>query len=211
MAIPLKPQYGPTLGRLLAPRWRAAGRPTRAVVVAAGGALAVLAATAVLGLLDASYSQGGAVPFSFRYRGLYRTHPLAGGYVRVARGSGGGLRDSLEVVPLTLPPYAGSVSGELPLVAAAYVRGLQRRFPDFALRGVGRTRITATMSGYDVRYNARLDGRELHGRDVMLLAPGGHPRAGLVLEMLTREPASVAKPVATQGPLERPLKTFAFG
>jgi hypothetical protein len=211
MAIPLQPQYGPTLGQLLQPRWRAARRPVRLAVLASCAVLAGLLVVGALSLLDARYSRGGPVPFSFRYRGLDRTRPLAGGYVRVARGSGGGLADSLEVLPLALPSYGGSASGVLPLVAAAYARGLERRFAGFELRGEGRTRITATTSGYDVRYTARVDGRELHGRDVMLLAPGRHPRAGVVLEMLTRGRATVAKPVASQAPLEKPLKTFSFG
>ena len=41
--IPLKPQYGPTLGTLLAPRWHAAPRAVRVLVRAAGVGLLVLA------------------------------------------------------------------------------------------------------------------------------------------------------------------------
>ena len=37
-AIPVKPEYGPTLGHMLEPRWRRAGSVTRALVVAAGAA-----------------------------------------------------------------------------------------------------------------------------------------------------------------------------
>ena len=43
-AVPMKPEYGPTLGRLLAPRWQRASRLTRAaVVIAAGVALLAVA------------------------------------------------------------------------------------------------------------------------------------------------------------------------
>ena len=31
-AVPIKPEYGPTLGRLLSPRWRAASPLARGVV-----------------------------------------------------------------------------------------------------------------------------------------------------------------------------------
>jgi hypothetical protein len=210
-AIPLKAQYGPTLGTLLRPRWRAARPLTRAAVRVA----AALAGAALLGgaltLLDARYSHGGPVPFSFRYRGLYRTAPDPGGYVKVARSSHGRLRDSFAVAPLRLPPYAGSLAGALPLWAAGYIHLLQRRFAGFVLLGEGKTRITPTRSGYDVRYSALLDGRRMSGRDVFLLPGGAHVRAGVVLEMLSSERASVAKPVAAQGVLEKPLKTFAFG
>lgn len=210
-AIPLKPQYGPTLGRLLQPRWRAARPLTRALVLLAGALALALLVAAVLSLLDASYSHGGRVPFSFRYRGLYRTGPDPGGYVKVERGAGGRLEDSFAVAPLRLAPYAGSVSGALPLRAAAYIRELQRRFAGFRLQGEGKTRITSTLAGYDIRYSALMGGRRLYGRDVILMPKGAHPRAGVVLEMLTHERASVAKPVASQGVLEKPLKTFSLG
>jgi hypothetical protein len=210
-AIPLKPQYGPTLGRLLEPSWRAARPLTRAVVLMAGGLALALLFVAVLSLLDASYSRGGPVPFGFRYRGLYRTAPDPGWYVKVARDAQGRLRDSFAVAPLRLQQYRGSVSGALPLRAAAYVRSLERRFAGFSLQGEGKTRITPTLAGYDIRYSVLLDGRRIYGRDVFLLPGGAHVREGVVLEMLTSERASVAKPVATQGVLERPLKTFSIG
>jgi len=210
-SVPLEPQYGPTLGRLLEPRWRAAAPPARALAIVAGIVLLAASIGAVLSLLDASYSHGGRMPFSFRYRGLYRTAPDPGGYVKVARGSDGRLRDSFAVAPLRIPRYGGSVTGELPLLAAGYVHGLERRFAGFTLKGEGKTRITSTLAGYDIRYSTLIGGRKLYGRDVMLLPGGDRVRAGVVIEMLTSERASVAKPIATQGVLEKPLKTFLFG
>src|ERR1039458_670620 len=118
MAVPMKPQYGPTLGRLLSPRWRAAPALVRWVVIAAGVALLALFVAAVLTLENASCSHGGRVPFSFSYRGLYRVAANPGGYVKVQRHrSDGVLEDSFAVAPLVLPPYSGSLSGELPLYA----------------------------------------------------------------------------------------------
>lgn len=209
-SIPLKPQYGPTLGRLLEPRWRAVRPLTRGVAIAAGGALCLLLIVAVLSLLDASYSHGGAVPFSFRYRGLYRTAPDSGGYVKVARSSRGHLEDSFAVAPLRISPYAGSLTGALPLRAAGYIHSLERRFAGFRLQSEGKTRITSTLAGYDIRYSALIGGRRLSGRDVFLLPSGAHVHEGVVLEMLSDEHTSVAKPVATQGVLEKPLKTFSL-
>jgi len=210
-SIPLKPQYGPTLGRLLEPSWRAVRPAARAAAIVAGGVLSVFLIVAVLSLLDASYSHGGPVPFSFRYRGLYRTAPDPGGYVKVARGSHGQLEDSFAVAPLRMQPYSGSVTGAVPLRAAAYIRALQRRFAGFRLQSEGKTRITSTLAGYDIRYSALVEGHRLSGRDIFLLPSGGPVREGVVLEMLTSEHTSVAKPVATQGVLEKPLKTFSLG
>jgi hypothetical protein len=183
----------------------------RGVAIAVGVALLALAVGGALTLLNASYSHGGKVPFSFKYKGLYRTTPDFGGYVKVARTSGGRLRESFAVAPIVLAPYTGSVTGELPLLAAGYTRALARRFPNFELKGEGKTRITSTLAGYDVRYSALVHGHTMYGRDVMLVPPGQEVREGVVLEMLTDEHASVARPVANSGALEKPLKTFTFG
>src|SRR4051812_25513368 len=118
-ALPIKPEYGPTLGRLLAPRWHALPALARRAAIAAVVVLAAVVAGAVLALLDASYSHGGRVPFSFRYRSLYRVKPDPGGYVRVEkRGSEAALLYSLAVDPVTLPPYRGELSGAIPIFAA---------------------------------------------------------------------------------------------
>jgi hypothetical protein len=210
-SIPLKPQYGPTLGRLLEPRWRSAAPAARALAIAAGVGLLALAIAIVLSLLDASYSRGGAVPFSFQYRGLYRTRPNPGGYVKVARSPGGRLEDSYAVAPLSIGPYRGSVTGELPLAASAYTRTLAARFQGFRLEGEGKNRISSTLAGYDVLYSALVDGQKVYGRDVMLIPPRRNAREGVVVEMLSSEPASISKPVASSGVLETPLKTFEFG
>lgn len=210
-SIPLKPQYGPTLGKLLEPRWRSAAATARALAIAAGVGFLALMIAVVLGLLNASYSQVGAVPFSFEYRGLYKTRPNPGGYVKVVRGSGEKLEDSYAVAPLAIAPYRGSVTGELPLAAAAYTRTLATRFSGFRLEGEGKTRISSTLAGYEVLYSALVDAQKLYGRDVILIPPHHGASEGVVVEMLSSEPASVSKPVASSGVLETPLKTFAFG
>jgi hypothetical protein len=210
-SIPLKPQYGPTLGKLLEPRWRSAAPTARALAIAAGVSLLALMIAIVLSLLGASYSRGGAVPFSFEYKGLYKTKPNPGGYVKVARGSGGRIEDSYAVAPISIGAYRGSVTGELPLAAATYARTLAARFSGFRLEGEGKTRISSTLAGYDVLYSAFLDGQKLHGRDVILIPPHHGAHDGVVVEMLSSEPASISKPVASSGVLEMPLKTFEFG
>lgn len=210
-SVPLKPQYGPTLGKLLEPCWRATTPAVRVLLRLAGVALLALCIGLVQTLLDASYSHGGRVPFSFKYKGLYRTTPNPGGYVRVARSSHGRLENSYAVAPLLLGAYTGSVTGELPLFAADYTRILAQRFSRFRLEGEGKTRISSTLGGYDVLYSAFVDGRKMYGRDVMLLPEHRAAREGVVIEMLSNQPASVSKPVASSGVLEAPLKTFAFG
>jgi hypothetical protein len=214
-AVPIKSGYGPTLGRLLAPRWQRASTAARAAVLAACAAAVALIVGAVLTLENATYSHGGSVPFSFEYRSLYRVRPDPGGYVKVQRHAADGrLEDSFAVAPLTLPPYAGGLSGELPLYAAVYIRGLASRYQDFVLRADGKTRVN-TVPAYQVLYTAQMGGQTMWGRDVLLLPDRPGERRGVTIVMLTTPNASaqVTSPleVASAGVLLRPLKTFSFG
>jgi hypothetical protein len=210
-SVPLKPQYGPTLGRLLAPRWNAAPRALRGVVIAAGCGLVVFAIALTFTLLPAKFSYGGAAPFHFSYRSLYRTTPKPGEIVRIERRAGGRLEDSYAVSSLRLPPYAGGVSGELPLYASDYIGGLRGKFAGFVLRGEGKTRVN-TVPAYDVLYTATVEGREMYGRDVLLLPERTGVRDGVAIEMLSRPSVHITSPleVGTEGVLEKPLKTFTF-
>jgi hypothetical protein len=209
--IPLKPQYGPTLGTLLAPRWHAAPRAVRILARAAGVGIVVLAVAVALTLWPATYSHGGPAPFHFSYRGLYRTTPEAGQYVRIDRRGDGRLEDSFAVSPLHLPPYSGGLSGELPVYASGYIDRLRAKFNGFVLRGEGKTRVN-TVPAYNIFYTARIEGREMYGRDVLLLPEHQGVRDGVALEMLTLPSAGVTSPleVATAGVLERPVETFTI-
>jgi hypothetical protein len=214
-AVPIKPQYGPTLGRLLSPRWQAASALARAVVIAAcAGALALIVG-AVLTLENATFAHGGRVPFSFSYRSLYRVPADPGGYVKLQRRRAGGtLEDSFAVEPLTLPPYAGALSGELPVYAEDYIRSLASRDEAFVLRGEGKTRVNS-VPAYNVIYTTRIKGQTMWGRDVLLLPDRPGAREGVDIVLLTSPTANpqVTSPleVASTGVLQRPLKTFSLG
>jgi hypothetical protein len=183
------------------------------MVVLVGG-LVVVAIALALTLQRASYSHGGSLPFHFEYRGLYRTAPEPGAYVEVRRTNGGHLEDSLAVWPLQLPAYQGSLSGELPLYAAGYIRALAGHYRDFDLLGEGKTRIS-TVPGYTVFYTAQVDGREMYGRDVLLLPETTGVRRGVRIVMLTSPDANTqvksALEVASAGVLNTALHTFEFG
>lgn len=215
VAVEMKPEYGPTLGRLLSPRWRAASPLARWAVIAAGVGLFALILLAGLTLENSTFSHGGRVPFSFSYRSLYRVAPDPGGYVKVQRRSSNGrLKDSLAVEPLRLPPYSGTLSGELPLYATGYTKVLRQRYAHFVLRGEGKTKVN-TIPAYAVFYTTVLEGRTMWGRDVLLLPERPGAREGVDLVMLTSPTANsqVKSPmeVASTGVLLRPLRTFAFG
>jgi hypothetical protein len=214
-AVPIKPEYQPTLGQLLAPRWHSASALARVAVIVSLAALVALVVATVLTLENASFTHEGKVPFSFSYRNLYRVRPDPGGWVKVQRrGPGGRLLDSFAVGPLALPPYGGAQSGELPLYAEGYIVGLRRRYRDFVLRGEGKTKVNS-VPAYDVSYTANVEGRLMFGRDVLLLPQRPGAREGVDIVMLTAPDANplVTSPleVATAGVLQRPLKSFTLG
>jgi hypothetical protein len=215
MAVPMKSEFGPTLGQILAPRWHAAPRSLRAGVVGLGVAVLLVAAIIVLTLLPASYSHGGSVPFHFKYKDLRRVAPEPGGYVRLESRSGdGALKYSFSVEQLRLAPYVGSVTGALPVYATGYIHGLSERLVGFELVSEGKARVNG-VPGYQIFYTAKVEGREMYGRNVLLVPPRPGARNGVAIAMLTSPTASseVLSPseVASGGVLLRPLKTFTFG
>ena len=219
-ALPLKSEYGPTLGELLAPRWRRSSGAVRALLVAAAALLAATLAGAALTLASPTVSHGGPVPFSFGYGGLFRTSPPPGWYAKVQRVRQGRLDDAFAVGPLVLPPYRGELGAALALYAAGYTRRLAAaRTPGqtgFVLRGEGVTQIDAvsTYAAYNVFYTTRVGGREMYGRNVLLLPQRPRARRGVEIAMLTaaRGNRQVTSPldVGVKGALEEPLGTFAL-
>jgi hypothetical protein len=214
-AVPIKSEYGPTLGDLFSPRWRAASPLVRGLGRIAIVALLALALIVFLTLKNAHYSHGGSMPFSFSYRGLYRVHPAPGQFVRIERHRADGLlEDSFAVEALTLPPYSGWQTGELAVYAAGYVRQLRARDSRFVLRAEGKTRVNA-VPAYQVIFTTTVDGQEMYGRNVLLLPQRSGARRGVKLVMLTSPTANaqVTSPleVASEGVLLRPVKTFTLG
>ena len=215
-SVPIKPAYGPTLGRLLAPSWRRAPRGARAVALIAGAGLLALIVGGVLTLLNSTYSRGGTPPFHFSYRGLYRTTPEPGGYVRVrSPAHGAALKYSFAVNPVRLPPYSGSPAAEVPIYATRYIRALRARHPDLVLQGEGKSRLTSSLGGYQIAYTTTIGGRAMMVRVVLLVPERDGARRGLAIVMMTAPGANsqITSPleIASTGVLQRPLKTFSFG
>ncbi len=218
-AVPLKREYGPTLGEILAPRWRRASGTTRGLWVATLALVVAALAGAALTLASPTISHGAPVPFSFSYGGLYRTNPGPGSYAKVWRVAGGHVEDSFAVGPLTLPPYRGELGAALALYAAGATPRLVAGTTDlrgFALRGEGKTQIDSVSdyATYNIFYTATLDGREMYGREVLLLPERPGARRGVTISMLTAAAGNrqVTSPldVGIKGALEEPLSTFVL-
>jgi hypothetical protein len=214
-ALALKPEYRPTLAQLLAPGWRRATTAMRVLVLALIAAFSVGLGALTLTLLPAHISYGGPVPFGFSYRGLHRVAPDAGEDVKVTRRSASGrLLDSFAVSALVLPPYAGALSGELPLYAEGYIHSLSAKYADFELRGEGKARVATGATAYNIYYSVLLAGQKLYGRDVLLVPERPAARRGVAISMLTssRSSRQVTSPllVATAGLLYEPFRTFGL-
>ncbi len=213
-SIPLKPEYGPTLGRLLSPRWRSYSLAIRATVIALAVALLTILVATALTLANSTYSHSGRPPFSFDYRDLYRVPAGPANYVQVRAPAHGPLRYSFAVGPLQLPPYSGSLSADLPVYATSYIDTLSRRVPGFVLRGESKTRVN-TVPAYSIAYTTTIAGSTYYGRDILLLPNRVGAREGVRITMLLAPHAApqVASPilVGTTGVLELPLETFTIG
>jgi hypothetical protein len=215
MAVPMKSEFGPTLGQILAPRWHATPRSLRVGVIGLGVAVLIAIAAIVLSRVPASFSHGGAVAFNFKYKDLQRVAPDPGGYVKFeSRSRDGALKYSYSVDALHLQPYEGSVSGALPVYATVYIRQLAQQLAGFELSSEGKARVDG-IPGYQIYYTAKVGGREMYGRNVLLVPQNPGARDGVEIAMLTSTTASseVLSPneVASSGVLLRPLKTFTFG
>lgn len=213
-AIPLKHEYRPTLGELLAPSWQRLPAILRALVILAAAGLIAGAIGLALTLERTSMSHGGPVPFSFEYRTLQRTATPPGQYARVVRYKHEILDESLTVGPLLLPPYDGSLTAELPLYAASYIQQLSQRYEGFTLDGEGKTRVN-TVPGYQVLYSAIVQGRRMDGRDVLLTPEKAGVRRGVIIAMLASSQLnphldSDSGEVAGEGPLDTALHSFSF-
>jgi hypothetical protein len=230
-SVPLKSEYGPTLGALLAPRFRRASPSVRTLWIASVALFAAAVAAAALTLAPPSLSHGGPVPFSFSYRGLSRAAPPAGWYARVVlRARGGRLEDSFAVGPLLLPPHGGTLGAALALYAARHASSLLAPgggggparggagwgAVSFALWGEGSTQVDTVSSyaSYNLFCSFVLSGRRFFGRSVLLLPDRPSARRGVVVAMFgdVASNRAVASPlyVGVKGALEGPLGSFAL-
>jgi hypothetical protein len=224
-------EHRPTLGDLLRPRLSRAPRWMRWALVA----LAVLVVLFVLWRVFAGGSTGethyvhsSPVVFNFRYpNAMHPVAPRSPEIIRVERRRDALFLDSFAVEPLSLPPFRGDVSGQLPVYAEREIAALRRRFPrEFELTREGKARVNA-VPGYDVQFRARLGERRLFGRLVLLPEPAAgedlssasgeleNARScrGVRLLMLATPASGAVRPrdVGARGNLKTPFRSFRFG
>ena len=207
----VKPQYGPTLVQLLAPR------PLAVRVGAA--ALAALLAVAVVVIALRSRAdetfvlQRKPITFNLVYGPQFHRVSQPGTLLALDHTSGGLFLDAYVLRPLSLPAYRGAVGGMLPVYADGYIDRLRRRYDGFEFVGEGRSRINNGV-GYQVTFRARRGGRTLYERHLLLVqeVPDGL-RRGVVIELTSTAAAGTpnATEIGNHGALKTPLRSFRFG
>ena len=207
----VKPQYGPTLVQLLAPR------PLVVRIAAGLGAAVLLVAVVVIALStrpDVTYVlEHEPVTFNFGYGPQFHRAAKAGTVVALSHVRNGLFLDSYVVRPLALPRYRGAVGGMLPVYADGYIERLRRRYSAFEFVGEGRARINNGI-GYQVTFRSKRGGRTIYGRHYLLVeeSPDGL-RRGVILELASTAAAGTpnATEIGNHGALKQPLRSFRFG
>ena len=207
----VKPQYGPTLVQMLAPRPLAVrvGAAVAGVLLAVGIVLFALSTRA-----DETFVlEHEPVTFNFAYGPQFHRATKAGAVVALSNVRNGLFLDSYVVRPLTLPPYRGAAGGMLPVYADGYIDRLRRRYRGFEFVGEGRSRVNNGI-GYQVTFRAKRGGRTLYGRHLLLVeeTPDGL-RRGVILELTSTAAAGTpnAVEIGNHGALKMPLRSFRFG
>jgi hypothetical protein len=213
-----RPEFGPSLPELLAPRLHLSPRALRVALLAFAVLLVALFALRKVGQTAGGLTHDVLVtrptPFTLGYRdGLERVAPGPGELLRLRTPAGSSAPQLFTVAPLALPAYRGDQAGVLPVVASRDVATLRRAFPTgFLYRGDGRTRINL-IPGHQVLFQTRRDGRTTYGKRYFLLPDLPGARVGVVITLLSaRSPAlpTVAS-VGVNGLLKGPLRSFRFG
>lgn len=207
----VKPQYGPSLVAMLAPR-------SLAVRVAAAAFAALLVTAVVLVALRARADETFVlerkpITFNLAYGPQFKRVPKAGTLLALSHVRNGLFLDSYVVRELDLPPYRGAVGGMLPVYAFDYIARQRRRYPGFEFVNEGRTRINNGV-GYAVTFRSKRGARTLYDKHLLLVeeTPDGR-RKGVIIELTSTAAAGTpnATEIGNHGALKMALRSFRFG
>ena len=193
----LKPQFGPTLPELLAPRMANLPRIVKRVVAVLVAIVVAIVIVVVLRSQDPVFTHNGPpASFTTSYSRAFTREPVSGNVLlKLIQNSSVGLEASFEIQTLRLPRYGGEISGLLPVVASVMIARMQASDPSFIPWSRGRTRINK-IPGYTFTFQRTIDGRRFWGRDVLITPHLQGDRSGLLMTMLT-DPQPLL-PIATK-------------
>jgi hypothetical protein len=211
----VRPEFGPSLPELLAPRMRRLPRGVQA-------ALATVVLVILAGIVAVILGRGGVhavvvrgpVTFNLQYPdGLVRVAPRPGELLRLESPPGARYPLLYVVRRSTLPRYRGDINGFLPFFSAHLIAAMQRANPAFVLRGEGRMRVNENATGYSLQFQTRLGGRLTFGRRLLLYPGEVGVVSGVDVLLLARSSPTVPNvdSVGGAGPLKQAMRTFRFG
>jgi len=210
----VREEFGPTLPELVG---RRLGVRTRTVwlALAAVGAVAIVV-LAWLALRPTPNQSGVVVREPVTYNLIYpdalrRVTPQSGETLRLQSRSGP--PQSFAVHTLRLGPYKGDVSAALAFLSSSLIDEMRGQYQDFVWRGDGRVNINK-QPGYQIIFQARVDGKTTYGRRVLLVAsPDPPPREGVDLTILAARSPSVPNldSVGATGALKTAYRSLRFG
>ena len=211
----VRPEFGPTLGQLAAPRLR--GRP-RWLLIALALAVVLLVVAAVALISGGSDSRttvvvAKPVAFNLVYQPdkLSKVAPAAGQELALQTRAGDD-PESVTVSPVRLPAYTGDPSGILPVYASGLIDQMRRADPNFILRSEGRARVNA-QPGYQIQFQTQQGGRTVYGRRALLFQDEPGVRDGADILLLAARSPSIPNynAVGSNGPTKLPYRSFRLG
>jgi hypothetical protein len=210
----VREEFGPTLPELVGRRLGVRPRNVWLALAAIGGVAAVVVAWLAL-RPDPNQSTvviREPVTYNLIYPdALRRLPPRSGETLRLESRSGP--PQSFVVHPLRLQPYKGDVSAAMTFLSSTLIPQMREQYTDFVWRGDGRVNINK-QPGYQIIFQAHVDGHTTYGRRVLLVAkPDPPPREGVDLTILAARSPSVPNldSVGATGALKTAYRSFRFG
>jgi hypothetical protein len=214
----VRPEFGPTLPELLGPRVRALPRAGQL-------ALAVLAALVVVALGLALLRREAddrttvvvrePVAYNLVYPpALQKVSPRGRETLRLETPAGAADPQSFAVTPFRLPPYRGDATAVLTGMSPNLITRMRSTIPGFVWRADGRVNYNR-QPGYEVLFQAKIDGRTWYGRRTLLI-PGGKvpPREGLDIMIMAARSDAIPRVDAVgsaRGALKTAIRSLRFG
>lgn len=215
----MRPEYGPSLPEIAAPRLRVLPRAVQRL-------LTVIAALLLLAIVAVAVKSSGSglndvfvrkpIAFTLGYKGaLHKATPQGDEVLRLEGPKGPGITSTFTARPLVLGTYSGDVTADMLSIASTRLAELQKADPNLVYRGEGKARINF-IPAYQLAFQTRLNNRVVFGK-LFFLAPvtpsTPRPHDGIELKLISGLSGAVPSvaAVGTNGVLKSPLRSFRFG